>query len=136
MRGRLRGERGASAVEFAFIVPLLIVLVIGIVEFGHAFQVQGTLSAAAREGVRAMALRNDPVDARNVVRTAAASLHPAITDDQIHITIVGGTAETCPTTGAGDTAVRLTITYPKPYLTDFFGAGIELTGTGVMRCNG
>ncbi|MGY2004195.1 TadE/TadG family type IV pilus assembly protein [Blastococcus sp. SYSU DS1024] len=136
MSGRLRDERGASAVEFAFIVPLLIVLVIGIVEFGHAFQVQGTLSAAAREGVRAMALRNDPVDARNVVRTAAASLNPGITDDQIDITIVGGTVETCPTTGAGDTAVRLTITYSKPYLTDFFGAEIELTGTGVMRCNG
>jgi Flp pilus assembly protein TadG len=123
-------------VEFAFIVPLLIVLVIGIVEFGHAFQVQGTLSAAAREGVRAMALRNDPVDARNVVRNATGSLNPGITDAQIDITIVGGTAETCPTTGAGDTAVRLTITYPMPYLTGFFGTGIDLTGTGVMRCNG
>ncbi|MDK3255843.1 TadE/TadG family type IV pilus assembly protein [Blastococcus capsensis] len=136
MTRRLRGERGATAVEFAFIVPLLLVLVIGIIEFGHAFQVQGTLSAAAREGVRAMALRNDPVDARAVVRTAAASLSPVITDDQIDIVIVGGTEETCPTTGAGDTAVRLTIAYPKPYLTGFFGSQIELTGTGVMRCNG
>ncbi|NEK84626.1 pilus assembly protein [Blastococcus saxobsidens] len=136
MRRRLRDQRGATAVEFAFIVPLLITLVIGIVEFGHAFQVQGTLSAAAREGVRAMALRNDPADARAVVRQAAASLNPAITDAQIDIVIVGGTAETCPTTGAGDTAVRLTITYSKPYLTGFFGTGIELTGSGVMRCNG
>ncbi|SEL46120.1 TadE-like protein [Blastococcus sp. DSM 46786] len=133
---RVRDERGATAVEFAFIVPLLVLLVIGIAEFGHAFQVQGTLSAAAREGVRAMALRNDPADARAVVRNAAASLHPAITDDQIDIVIVGGTAESCPTTGAGDTAVRLTVTYPKPYLTGFFGSEIELTGTGVMRCNG
>jgi Flp pilus assembly protein TadG len=136
MRKRLRDERGASAVEFAFIVPLLIVLVLGIAEFGHAFQVQGTLSAAAREGVRAMALRNDPDDARDVVRNAAASLNPGITDTQIVIRIVGGTAETCPTTGAGGTAVRLTITYPMPYLTGFFGSGLSLTGTGVMRCNG
>ncbi|MGY1724640.1 TadE/TadG family type IV pilus assembly protein [Blastococcus sp. SYSU DS0533] len=136
MGRRRQDERGATAVEFAFIVPLLLVLLIGIAEFGHAFQVQGTLSAAAREGVRAMALRNDPADARDVVRTAAASLDPAITDAQIRIEVVGGTAETCPTTGAGDTAVRLTITYPMPYLTDFFGSGIELTGTGVMRCNG
>ncbi|MCF6744883.1 pilus assembly protein [Blastococcus sp. KM273128] len=135
--GRRRSdERGATAVEFAFIVPLLLVLLIGIAEFGHAFQVQGTLSAAAREGVRAMALRNDPADARAVVRTAAASLRPAVTDAQIRIEVVGGTAATCPTTGAGDTAVRLTITYPKPYLTGFFGSEIQLTGTGVMRCNG
>ena len=136
MRTRLRDERGASAVEFAFIVPLLIVLVLGIAEFGHAFQVQGTLSAAAREGVRAMALRNDPVDAKAVARDAASSLNPGITDTQIKIQIVGTTATTCPTIGAGNTAVRLTISYPMPFLTGFFGTGITLTGTGVMRCNG
>jgi Flp pilus assembly protein TadG len=136
MRRRLRGERGASAVEFAFIVPLLILLVLGIVEFGHAFQVQGTLSAAAREGVRAMALRNDPVAAKAVARNAAASLDPGVTDAQIKINIEGGTATSCPTIGAGDTAVRLTITYPMPFLTSFFGSGLTLTGTGVMRCNG
>ena len=136
MRRPLRDERGASAVEFAFIVPLLVLLVLGIAEFGHAFQVQGTLSAAAREGVRAMALRNDPVDAKAVARNAASSLNPGITDTQIKIQVVGSTATTCPTIGAGSTAVRLTITYPMPFLTHFFGSGLTLTGTGVMRCNG
>jgi Flp pilus assembly protein TadG len=136
MRRTLREERGASAVEFALIVPLLIVLVLGIAEFGHAFQVQGTLSAAAREGVRAMALRNNPADAKQAVRTAASSLNPGVTDAQIGIKVVGSTATTCPVTGAGSTAVRLTITYPMPFLTRFFGSGLTLTGTGVMRCNG
>ena len=62
--------------EFAFILPLLIVLVLGIAEFGRAFQVSGTLSAAAREGVRVMALQNDPAAARAAVRNAAPSLDP------------------------------------------------------------
>jgi Flp pilus assembly protein TadG len=137
MGRRLRDERGASAVEFAFIVPLLILLMLGIAEFGHAFQVQGTLSAAAREGVRAMALQNNPDAARAVVRNAADSLNPGVTNEQIKIKIEGGTAETCPTTvGAGSQSVRLTITYPMPFLTHFFGSGLTLTGTGVMRCNG
>ncbi|TFV66048.1 UNVERIFIED_ORG: pilus assembly protein [Bacillus sp. AZ43] len=131
MKDRIREERGATAVEFALIVPLLIVLVIGIAEFGRAFQVQGTLSAAAREGVRLMALQNDPAAARAAVRNAAASLNPAITDAQISIT-----PASCPTLNAGSTSVRLTIDYPMPYLTGFFGSGLELTGTGVMRCNG
>ncbi len=116
--------------EFAFIVPLLLVLVIGIIEFGHAFQVQGTLSAAAREGVRAMALQNDPAAARAAVRNATTSLAPAVTDAQITITPAA-----CPQTG-GSTTVRLTITYPMPFLTDFFGSGIPLDAEGVMRCNG
>jgi hypothetical protein len=83
-----------------------------------------------------MALRNDPGEARDVVQNAAASLNPGITDSQIDIRVVGGTSGTCPTTGAGNTAVRLTISYDMPFLTSFFGSGIELTGTGVMRCNG
>jgi Flp pilus assembly protein TadG len=130
MRG-LRDERGASAVEFAFLVPLLLVLVLGIAEFGRAFQVQGTLSAAAREGVRTMALQDDPAAARSAVRTAAASLDPALTDAQIGIT-----PSSCPVTYPGTATVRVTISYRMPFLTGFFGAGVPLTGTGVMRCNG
>ena len=124
MSRRLRDERGASAVEFAFIVPLLIVLVLGIAEFGHAFQVQGTLSAAAREGVRLMALQNDPAAARAAVRNAAASLDPAVTDAQIEIT-----PASCPTLDAGSTSVRLTISYPMRYLTGFVGTGVDLAGS-------
>jgi Flp pilus assembly protein TadG len=112
-------------------VPLLIVLVLGIAEFGRAFQVQGTLSAAAREGVRLMALQNDAAAARAAVRNAASSLNPRITDAQIVIT-----PSSCPVLDGGSTSVRLTINYPMPYLTGFFGSGVGLTGTGVMRCNG
>jgi Flp pilus assembly protein TadG len=131
VRSRLNDERGASAVEFAMILPLLILLVLGIAEFGRAFQVQGTLSAAAREGVRLMALQNDPAAARAAVRNAATSLDPGVTDAQIAIT-----PATCPTLDAGTTSVRLTVRYPMPYLTGFFGNSVTLTGTGVMRCNG
>jgi Flp pilus assembly protein TadG len=131
MKKRLVQERGASAVEFAFIMPMLIVLVLGIAEFGHAFQVQGTLSAAAREGVRAMALQNDPALARTVVKNAAGTLDPGITDAQIAIA-----PATCPQTGTGSTYVQVTIDYSMPFLTSFFGSGLDLSGTGVMRCNG
>jgi Flp pilus assembly protein TadG len=127
----LRDERGATVVEFAFIVPLLIVLVLGIAEFGHAFQVSGTLSAAAREGVRIMALQNDPVAARAAVRTASPSLNPTVTDAEITIS-----PASCPVTGTTNTTVRLTVTYPMPFLTHFFGSSATLHGTGVMRCNG
>src|SRR3954465_9587633 len=108
----LRNERGATVVEFAFIVPLLIMLVLGIAEFGRAFQVSGTLSAAAREGVRVMALSNDPAAARAAVRTAAPALDPTVTDAQITIT-----PASCPVAGADTTTVRVTVTYPLPFIT-------------------
>ncbi len=127
---RIREERGASAVEFALLLPVLLLLVLGIVEFGRGFQVSGTLSAAAREGVRVMALQNDPAAARAAARSAASSLDPALTNAQITIT-----PATCPT-GTGTTTVRLTIAYDLPLMTGLFGATVGLTGTGVMRCGG
>ena len=130
MRTRLRDEHGAGAVEFAFIVPLLLVLVLGIAEFGHAFQVQGTLSAAAREGARVMALQNDPAAAKAAVRNASPTLDPAVTNAQIQV------SDVCPPTTTTTRNVRVTVEYPMPFLTGFFGADIDLTGTGVMRCNG
>jgi Flp pilus assembly protein TadG len=46
------GDAGASAVEFALVLPVLLLLVFGIVQFGIAYnRVQG-LQAAAREGAR------------------------------------------------------------------------------------
>jgi Flp pilus assembly protein TadG len=130
MRERLRGERGASAVEFAFIVPLLLSLVLGIAEFGHGFQVQGTLSAAAREGVRVMALQNDPDAARDAVHAATSTFSPALTDAQMDFE-----PESCPQTG-GTQLMTLTVTYPMPLMTGFFGTTVTLTGKAVMRCNG
>jgi Flp pilus assembly protein TadG len=131
MRRSVQDERGASAVEFAFVLPLLLVLVVGIAEFGRAFQVSGTLSAAAREGVRTMALQNDQTAAKTMVKNVASSLSPAITDAQIVIT-----PASCPVTYPSATNVTVTISYHLPFITGFFGSGANLTGRGVMRCNG
>lgn len=48
----MRKQKGAAAVEFAVILPLLLALVIGIIDFGHLFWHQCALTNAAREGVR------------------------------------------------------------------------------------
>ena len=42
------GERGAAAVEFALIVPILILMILGLVEFARAYNVQISLTNAAR----------------------------------------------------------------------------------------
>ena len=48
----LRAERGAVAVEFAIILPVFLLLVFGIMDFGHAFYMKQTVSNASREGAR------------------------------------------------------------------------------------
>ena len=54
-----KSEKGASAVELALILPILILLIFGIVEFGIAFNNYITITHAAREGARLAAV--DPL---------------------------------------------------------------------------
>ncbi|NKX52544.1 pilus assembly protein, partial [Arthrobacter deserti] len=53
---RPNAERGAVAVEFALILPILVALLLGIMEFGRAYYTQITLANAAREAARTMAV--------------------------------------------------------------------------------
>lgn len=135
MGERRRRDRGAAAVEFALVAPLLILLVMGIAEFGRAYEAQTTLSGAARDGVRVMALRNDPVAARSTAKNVASTLSSSkITLSDAQITIFPASCATTGTT-APQTAT-VTITYPFPFLTSLFGSGVTLTGKGSMQCNG
>ncbi len=52
---RRRGEQGQAIVEFALVMPILILLLFGVVFFAMAFNLQMVLNAAAREGARAWA---------------------------------------------------------------------------------
>ena len=45
-------EQGAAAVEMALILPVLLIVVFGIIDFGSLFNAQISLTQAAREGVR------------------------------------------------------------------------------------
>jgi len=121
-------ERGAAVVEFALVAPLLLLMVLGIAEFGRAYHIQATLSQAAREGVRVMALKNDPAGAIAATKAAA----PTLT-----LTNVTVTPASCVATGLTPAATAtVTVTYPLTFTSKLFGSGVTLTGKGVMRCNG
>ena len=47
-----RKERGQSLIEFALTAPMLIVLLLGLVEMGHAFNSYMTIVAASRDSAR------------------------------------------------------------------------------------
>jgi len=57
-RGRVRGERGAAMVELALVLPLFVLLVFGVVEFGVVYNNDITLRQGAREAARQGAVGN------------------------------------------------------------------------------
>jgi Flp pilus assembly protein TadG len=48
----MRSERGAVAVEFAILLPVFLLLVFGICDFGHAYYMKQLVTNASREGAR------------------------------------------------------------------------------------
>ncbi len=62
-RGARGGERGQALVEFAIIIPILLAVLLGIVEFARAWQIQQVVTNAAREGARFAVLATTTTDA-------------------------------------------------------------------------
>lgn len=72
-----RDEQGAVAVEFAYLAPILILLLFGIVQFGLAMWRVSVIESAAREGARIAALGATDADVTDRVTAAAAGFLPA-----------------------------------------------------------
>ena len=121
--GRTR-DHGAAAVEFALVLPVLILLLGGIIDFGFAFNAQISLTHAAREGVRVEAIGIEGVDP--VATATNAFSAPGVSGADAQVT------QSC--NGGGSQAqVRITTTYSF-FLLPFGDQALE--GQAVMRCGG
>lgn len=77
-RHNITSERGQTMTEFAIVLPILVVLLFGIIQFGIAFNNYVTITDAARAGARKAAVSRqsgNPVgDCTNMVRSSAGDL--------------------------------------------------------------
>lgn len=83
-------EHGASAVEFALVLPILVLLVFGIITFGIVFARSQGMEAAAREGARTASLGRS-VDSSRVEAAVQNTAVPFInTQTDIDFEILAG----------------------------------------------
>ena len=136
---RRRREAGAVAVEFALILPIFLALVLGIAEMGRAFNIQVSLSEAARQASRYAAIHcvNDGYVASSAQAVGvAAAPSVALTNANVAITYTG--TGTC----ADGNDVSVTVSYTTPWMTGFpnlipgMPANLTIQGKGIMRCGG
>jgi Flp pilus assembly protein TadG len=129
---RTRRDDGAAAVEMALVLPLLLFVVFGIIDFGRMLNAQITLTEAAREGARAVAL-GQGADAR--VKAATTGLAGVVHTDVA--CPAGGSASANATV---TTSVNFTFVTPLAALAPLFGGtlsdSVTLTGKGIMPCVG
>jgi Flp pilus assembly protein TadG len=131
---RRRSERGAEIVEFALVLPVLLLIGLGICDFGMLFQRYEIVTNAAREGARAAAVGLSQAQIETVVEAylAAGGL-----SDQPTIEV------TTPDIGANPpvNVVRVTVAYPNGTfivgpIAGIFGSSLQavtLTSASTMR---
>jgi hypothetical protein len=131
----LRERRGSAVVEFAFVLPILFGLIVGIFEFGRLFYIQFTLHSAVREASRFTVTGNVLPDPNNpgqflsrvdsivsrIQRTA-----PGLDVRPGHVTILGPHGAGDPG-GPGD-VVTIRVDYDidllTPIIKPFFRSGV------------
>lgn len=113
---RWRDERGQSLAEMALILPVLMAVVIGIFEFGRAWNVRQTVTHTAREAARIAVIRSNTesmVEAAIDDRLSAAALDPGLAT--VTITGIGGPP---------GSATTIEVAYP--YTFEFLGPVVDL----------
>ena len=113
MRWR-RDDRGTALMEMAFTLPMLLLISVGIIDFGRAFQTWQVLTNAAREGARVAVLpgmSDSMVTARVTEYVQAGVLDPGVTPT---ITI---TRNASISFGSGTaTGSRVVVSYPFKFM--------------------
>jgi Flp pilus assembly protein TadG len=146
-------ESGAAAVEFALIVPLLIILVFGIIAFGVILSQLITLGNSARQASRFVVTQDRTcADALAQVAASASTIGMDPDDVIVEVGILGGstlcgpaavsagfggqaTVKPCAGTSVGEsvevrTRFRSTLVIPLVVFNDDF----QLSARGVFRC--
>lgn len=77
MSRRVLGDEGQALVEFALVTPLLLLLIVGIIEFGRAWSMSQVITDAARQGARMASVLNSSdatATADSVIRVTQRAL--------------------------------------------------------------
>ena len=105
-----KDERGAALIETAITIPLILLICVGIFEFGRAYQTSQVLTNAAREGARIAILAGvSDADVRTTVRGYMASgrlPNAATADVNINRNVAMGS----------NSASQITVNYPFQFI--------------------
>lgn len=127
LRALLKRRRGQAMVEFALVLPIFVLLVFGIMEFGLMFHQYMVVTAASREGARTAAVGGTDAEIRTAALTAAAGVDKGFL-----------TTSVAPATRVKGAPVTVTVTNQVPISTPLIAAifpvnPVPVSGTTIMR---
>ena len=125
---QLKNKKGQSLVEFALVLPLILLILMGIVEFGLMFNSYLTINNASREGARLASVGGTDVEVETRVETVSTTLNLANIDVTVN-----------PAQGFRDRGDPCTVTVDytydliTPIISNILGNSIVLSSETTMR---
>jgi Flp pilus assembly protein TadG len=123
-RCRLK-ERGTATVEFALVLPLLLMVALALVQVGLLARDRLLVEAAARAGARVAAVEDDATAIADAAAAASAGLDP----DSLTVAVVRGAALGEPVT----VSIGYTSAIRVPLLEWLFGTGVPMEASATDR---
>lgn len=120
---KIRNQKGQALVEMALVLPILLMLVFGIIEFGRIFNAYIVVSNASREGARYAAVGRSLTDIETDINNLTSTLGT--------VTILVDDSD--------DESVKVTVKHPLPLITPIIGPMIsgsnhlDIESSTVMR---
>lgn len=124
----IKNQKGQALVEFALILPILLLLIMGIIQFGMVINAYLSIQNAAREGARAGIVGNTDLE----VTTIMIATSPSLREEYLSITIT----PTEINRSAGEPlTVKVSYSYPIiiPIIDSLFSDTILLNAETSMR---
>lgn len=126
-------DNGSAAVEFALVLPLLMIIMLGIVEFGLLHYRQIILAMASREGARAGMVLRTP-------KPTTGEIHAVVRNVLTNAGVGAGQTSVTVTGSGGSFGTDLAVVVEQPYrflllpkLVPGMKAAVILTGKTVMK---
>ncbi len=120
--------RGQSLLEMALILPILLVLIIGALEFGRLFFTKLVITNAAREGAYYLSTHPSDYDSGTAPNTVIAAQTEAANSGIPDVTVEVTPIDCC-TQGKYSVEVTVTTQVPNILILSFLGNGFTMTGT-------
>lgn len=147
-----RDQRGASAVEFALVFPVLMLIIFGIIQFGFVMAQSAALSNGARAGARygVVNVVSVPTCGALVAKVREGATTIGMTGADVAVTVRRGTSESTATVVCGggsssaapcatvptveNNALYVTTAYTSPAIVPLGLGDFDLAGAGTFRC--
>ncbi|HEX6581603.1 MAG TPA: TadE/TadG family type IV pilus assembly protein [Actinomycetota bacterium] len=118
-------QRGTAAVEFALVLPLVLVVALALVQMGLLVRDRLLVEAAARAGARAAAVQDDP----SAIRTAALAAAPSLEDGSVEVEVARAGLRGEPVT----VSLRYAAPVRVPFVEWLFGGPVGMSASTTAR---